>query len=113
MIFWGNNQIELMGGFVKEEMRTALLGGAKLIVIDPKRIDIAKRANIWVAPRPGSDGILALGMIKYVIENHLYDKEFVEKWTVGFDELKKEVGTLPSSKSRMSHGSRRKRSQRP
>lgn len=94
MIFWGNNQIELMGGFVKEEMRTALLGGAKLIVIDPKRIDIAKRANIWVAPRPGSDGILALGMIKYVIEHKLYDEEFVTKWTLGFDELKKEVASF-------------------
>lgn len=94
MIFWGNNQIELMGGFVKEEMRSALLGGAKLIVIDPKRIDIAKRANIWVAPRPGSDGILALGMIKYVIENNLYDEEFVTKWTLGFDELKKEVASF-------------------
>ena len=83
-----------MGGFVREEMRTALLGGAKLIVIDPKRIDIAKRANIWVAPRPGSDGILALGMIKYVIENKLYDEEFVTKWTLGFDELKKEVSSF-------------------
>lgn len=94
MVFWGNNQIELMGGFVREEMRSALLGGAKLIVIDPKKIDIAKRANIWVAPRPSTDGILALGMIKYVIENKLYDAEFVEKWTLGFDELKKEVETF-------------------
>jgi anaerobic selenocysteine-containing dehydrogenase len=91
MIFWGNNQIEFMGGFVREEMRSALLGGAKLIVIDPKKIDIAKRSNIWIAPRPSTDGILALGMIKYVIENKLYDEDFVQKWTIGFDDLKNEV----------------------
>ncbi len=91
MILWGNNQIEFMGGFVREEMRSALLGGAKLIVIDPKKIDIAKRSNIWIAPRPSTDGILALGMIKYAIENKLYDEDFVQNWTIGFDDLKNEV----------------------
>lgn len=91
MIFWGNNQIELMGGFIREEMRSALLGGSKLIVIDPKKIDIAKRANIWLSPRPSTDGILALGMIKYVIENKLYDEDFVKNWTIGFEELKNEI----------------------
>lgn len=71
-----------------------MLAGAKLVVIDPKKVDIAKRANIWVAPRPNTDGVLAMGLIKYLIENRLYDEEFVHKWTVGFDELKKEVETF-------------------
>jgi anaerobic selenocysteine-containing dehydrogenase len=83
-----------MGGFIREGFRSALLAGAKLVVIDPKKVDIAKRANIWVAPRPNTDGVLAMGLIKYLIENRLYDEEFVHKWTVGFDELKKEVETF-------------------
>jgi len=87
LLMWGNNQIYLMGGFLREEMRTALLGGAKLVVIDPKRIDIAKRADIWLHPKPSTDGALALGMIKVIIENNLYDRDFVNQWTVGFDEL--------------------------
>lgn len=94
MIFWGNNQIELMGGFIREEMRSALLGGAKLIVIDPKKTDIAKRSDLWICPRPGTDGILAMGMIKFIIENKLYDEKFVANWTVGFDELAKEVNNF-------------------
>jgi anaerobic selenocysteine-containing dehydrogenase len=70
------------------------LGGAKLVVIDPKRIDIAKRADMWVSPRPGSDGVLALGMIKVLIEEKLYDPDFVAKWTVGFEKLREHVTTF-------------------
>jgi len=94
LLIWGNNQIELMGGFIREGFREALLGGAKLVVIDPKKVDIAQRANLWVAPRPNTDGVVAMGMIKYLIENNLYDKDFVDHWTTGFEELKKEIGTF-------------------
>jgi len=93
-VIWGNNQIELMGGFIREGFRDALLGGAKLIVIDPKQVDIAKRANLWIAPRPNTDGVLAMGIIKYLIEQKLYDDEFVKNWTVGFEELKNEIATF-------------------
>ncbi|MBK7551207.1 MAG: molybdopterin-dependent oxidoreductase [Syntrophaceae bacterium] len=93
-MLWGNNQIELMGGFIREGFRDALLGGAKLIVIDPKQVDIAKRASLWIAPRPNTDGVLAMGIIKYLIEQKLYDDEFVKNWTVGFEELKNEIGTF-------------------
>jgi anaerobic selenocysteine-containing dehydrogenase len=91
LLLWGNNQIHFMGGFIREEMRSAILGGAKLVVIDPKRIDIAKRANIWISPRPNSDGVLAMGMIKVLIEEELYDKDFVSNWTIGFDRLKEHI----------------------
>ncbi len=94
LLLWGNNQIYLMGGFLREEMRAALQGGAKLVVIDPKRIDIAKRADIWVHPRPSTDGALALGMIKVIIEEKLYDVDFVTQWTVGFDKLEEHVKTF-------------------
>ncbi len=83
-----------MGGFLREEFRSALQGNAKLMVIDPKRIDIAKRADVWLCPRPQSDGVLALGMIKVIIEEGLYDREFVENWTVGFDKLRDHVRTF-------------------
>jgi len=94
VVLWGNDQIYLMGGFIREELRSALLGGAKLLVIDPRRTDIAKRADLWISPRPGSDGVLALGMIKVIIEEELYDVDFVTKWTVGFDRLQDHVKTF-------------------
>ncbi len=65
--------------------------GAKLIVVDPYNGWEVGRAELWLRIRPGTDGALALGMIKVIIEEKLYDKEFVEKWTFGFDKLKQEV----------------------
>jgi anaerobic selenocysteine-containing dehydrogenase len=68
--------------------------GAKLIVIDPVNGWEASRAELWLRVRPGADGALALGMIKVIIDENLYDKEFVDKWTFGFDHLKAHVGKL-------------------
>lgn len=65
----------------------ALAYGAKLIVIDSRKTPLAKRADIHAQLRPGTDGALALGMLHVIIEDELYDKRFVENYTVGFDEL--------------------------
>lgn len=94
LVIWGNNVFYLMGGETRESYRSAILGGAKLIVIDPKKIDIAKRADIWISPRPQSDGVLAMGMLKVMIEEKLYDADFVENWTVGFERLQEHVKTF-------------------
>ncbi len=69
--------------------------GVKLIVVDPRRTAIAARADIHLQLRPGTDGALALGMMDVIIKENLYDKEFVEKWTVGFDGLKKLAAAYP------------------
>jgi anaerobic selenocysteine-containing dehydrogenase len=63
--------------------------GVKLIVVDPRRTAIATRADIHLQLRPGTDGALALGFMNVIINENLYDKDFVEKWTVGFNELKR------------------------
>lgn len=69
----------------------ALEKGSKLIVIDPWETGYAQKAEIWIKPRPCTDLALALGIINVIINEDLYDKEFVEKWTVGFDKLKAHV----------------------
>jgi anaerobic selenocysteine-containing dehydrogenase len=61
--------------------------GAKLIVVDPLRTEVAKRADLWLQVRPGTDGALALSIIQVLIEEDLYDKQFVMQWTQGFDQL--------------------------
>jgi thiosulfate reductase / polysulfide reductase chain A len=61
--------------------------GAKLIVIDPRRTKEAQMADLWLQIRPGTDLALMLAWIRLIIEEKLYDQEFVEKWTVGFEEL--------------------------
>ncbi len=61
--------------------------GARLIVVDPRVTATALKADIHVQPRPGTDGALAFGLLNVAIDEGLYDKVFVERWTVGFEEL--------------------------
>ena len=51
----------------------------------------ASDADYWIRPRPNSDGILAMGFVKVLVEEGLFDEKYLKKWTIGFDEVKKEV----------------------
>jgi len=73
------------------EITEALEKGSRLVVIDPRQTDLATKADIWIKPRPGSDLALVLGMMNVIINENLWDKDFVDNWTVGFDELKAHV----------------------
>jgi anaerobic selenocysteine-containing dehydrogenase/ferredoxin-NADP reductase len=55
--------------------------GAKLVVVDPRPIALAKQADAWLAVRPGTDTALALGLIHVMIERQLYDESFLRTWT--------------------------------
>ncbi len=57
--------------------------GAKLIVIDPRRHNLARSADCWLRVRPGSDAALALAMIHVLIEENLFDEVFLREWTTG------------------------------
>jgi anaerobic selenocysteine-containing dehydrogenase len=72
--------------------------GAKLVVIDPRVIPYAEEADIHAQLRPGTDGALALGMLNVIIKEGLYDREFVDKWTIGFEELAQHVNDYPPEK---------------
>ncbi|MDW8001556.1 MAG: molybdopterin-dependent oxidoreductase [Deltaproteobacteria bacterium] len=65
--------------------------GAKIVVIDPRRIPFADQAHMYIPIRPGTDGALALALINVIINEDLYDKEFVEKYTFGFEKLKEHI----------------------
>ncbi len=91
IVLWGCNPIHTSGAMRRESLRSYLLEGAKLVVIDPKQIDIAKRADLWIRPRPGTDGALAMGILKVMVEEKLYDQDFVANWTVGFEQLEEHV----------------------
>ncbi len=85
-ILWGHNpeQSDFPLTLALEEN---LGKGAKLVVIDPKRIPLADRAEMYLRIRPGTDGALALAMINVIINEKLYDQEFIDKYTIGFDRL--------------------------
>lgn len=80
------------------DLKAALKRGCKLIVLDPRRTKVAEMADIWLPLRYGTDAALFLGMINVIINEQLYDKEFVENWCVGFEELKERVQEYPLDK---------------
>ncbi len=85
-ILWGHNPAASdfpLAMAIAENMKK----GSKVVVIDPRRISIANKAEMYLAIRPGTDGALALAMIHVMINEKLYDAEFVERWTYGFDKL--------------------------
>src|SRR5262249_11777787 len=65
--------------------------GARIVVIDPKRIPACDLADLWLRPRPGTDAAIALAMMQVMIARSLYERTFVERWCHGFDELKERV----------------------
>ena len=65
--------------------------GTELVVVDPRKIDLVDKSKKWLQIRPGTDHALALALLNVIIEESLYDKEFVEKWTYGFKDLAEHV----------------------
>ena len=76
-------------------IRSAQARGAKLIVMDPRRSSNAEVADIWLPLKAGSDTAMLFGWLKVIFDEGLYDREFVESWTVGFEELRERVNEYP------------------
>jgi anaerobic selenocysteine-containing dehydrogenase len=69
----------------------AFKNGAKLIVIDPRKGFLAKRADLWLQVRPGTDAALAMGFFHVIIEEERYDREFVAEYVHGWDSFVERV----------------------
>lgn len=74
-----------------QEIVTGLSKGSKLAVIDPRLSNIASKADHWLPVKPATDMALLLAWIRLVIEEGLYDKEYLAKYAMGLDELRAEV----------------------
>ena len=80
--------------FIAEAQRR----GAKVVVIDPVATRTAKQADWHLAIQPGTDAALALAMINVIIADDLVDHDYVEKYTVGYDELKERAAGFTPEK---------------
>ncbi|MGB9987995.1 formate dehydrogenase subunit alpha [Salarchaeum japonicum] len=65
--------------------------GKELVVFDPREVQIAEYATQYTEVRPGFDQVWINGMVRYIIENDLYDEEFVEERTRGIDQVREAV----------------------
>lgn len=96
VMVWGSNLFQTNEeGILGSQLRRALDQGAKLLVIDPRKTGIASRADLWLQPRPGTDLALALGILRVMVDQNLYERSFVENWTNGFPELKEHLQQYP------------------
>jgi anaerobic selenocysteine-containing dehydrogenase len=82
ILLWGHNP-EASWPVYAMRVTEAQRRGAKLIVIDPRPTEMAKKADLWLRVCPGTDGALALSMIHVLLEEGLWDREFVRDWTNG------------------------------
>ena len=73
------------------EIMDARQRGASLIVVDPHFSETAAKADLWLQLRPGTDTALGLALLHVIIKKGMYDTDFVENWTVGFERLKEHV----------------------
>lgn len=90
IVIWGCNSVSTNihhWHIVKDAQKK----GAKVVVIDPYRSRTAKEADWHIAPKPGTDGALAMAMMQVIIEEGLQDQDYVDNYTVGFAELAERV----------------------
>jgi len=87
ILIWGSNSITSNLHFwsIAQDARRR---GAKLVAIDPWKSDTAQKCHQHVAPMPGTDAALALGMMHVLIDEDLIDHDYVARHTLGFDALK-------------------------
>ena len=93
IILWGHNP-DNSRWMVGERIREAVASGTKLIVIDPRRIPLAKE-GLHLQIRPGTDCALALAMLNVIIAEGLWDSQFVDQYAAGFDKLREHVKRYP------------------
>lgn len=90
ILIWGGNPIASNLHFWMRAQE-AKRRGAKLIAIDPYRSLTAEKCHQHIAVLPGTDGALALGMMHVLIRDKLLDDEYIERYTLGFGQLKERV----------------------
>ncbi|TJX14968.1 hypothetical protein E9840_04500 [Tissierella creatinini] len=84
---WGTNPKTDSGIGQFAKVLNAKKRGAKIITVDPRKNETAEISDIWVPIKPGTDGALVLAMLKLLIKSNRYDKEFVQEYTYGFEDL--------------------------
>ena len=106
LILWGYNP-----SFSRLTHATAIAAalqrGPKLIVIDPRRVGMGAKADVWLRVRPGSDGALALGLANLMIQNGWYDRTFIQTWSNGPLLVRNDNGRLLSARDMGLEGARR------
>lgn len=93
LVLIGSHLGENMHNSPVQEMSDAIDNGATIITVDPRLSTAASKSKHWLAIKPGTDIALLLSWMHVLIEEGIYNKKYVEKYTLGFDKLKAHVRT--------------------
>jgi len=91
LLVTGSNTTEnhpVLAAYIKRAVKHK---GAKLIVVDPRRIPLTRHATIWLRPRPGTDIAWINGLLHVILKENLHDEKYVKERTMGLDEVRKVV----------------------
>jgi anaerobic selenocysteine-containing dehydrogenase len=91
IVLWGHAPSQSYPIVSYPQIVKAKKDGTQLIVVDPRRIPEVDIADMWLPIRPGTDVVLMMGWLRLIIEEGLYDQDFVAEWTVGFEDLRAAV----------------------
>jgi len=94
ILMWGGNPV-VTNPHGWRFVERARASGTRLVVIDPLRSPTAARADWHLRPRPGTDPALALGLMHLIVREGLHDADYVERYTVGFDQLQERLAAYP------------------
>jgi anaerobic selenocysteine-containing dehydrogenase len=97
ILIWGSNPV-VSNLHLWSRCQEAKRRGAKLIAIDPWRSQTAEKCHQHIRPLPGTDAALALGMMHVIIGEGRIDRDYVERHTLGFEQLKERVRQYPPEK---------------
>ena len=102
----GNDVLLIIGSNATEahpiignKMKRAALYGAKLIVVDPRRTELAERAHLWLQLKPGTDNALVNGLLHTIISNGWHAQEYIDERTEGFADLWETVKDYPADRA--------------
>ncbi len=97
ILIWGSNPI-VSNLHLWSRVQEAKRRGAKLIAIDPYRSQTAEKCHRHLALLPGTDAALALGMMHVLVKENLIDRDYIDRYTLGFDQLETRIREYPTDR---------------
>lgn len=94
VLIWGHNPVSTAPHFMPH-LRQARRRGCEVVVIDPRRTRTARGADLHVAPRPGTDAALALGMAHVIVAENRHEEHWLRAHTVGWEALRARLAAYP------------------
>src|SRR5262249_18316323 len=97
VVLWGCNPVAT-GPHFMPFLKGAQKRGCKVVVIDPRRTASAAGADLHIAPNPGTDGILAMGIANLIVSANQHDERWLNEHSIGWLQLRERLAEFPTER---------------